>query len=217
MLDNRTIRQGWTFLLVLPALISGLLFGLYFYFPNILDRAHKSAQTETASVTEPRRLKDFSLLDHHGRLFDNQRLKGHWTFMSFGYTHCPDTCPSTLSTMSEVSNRIHALAKHAPFQVVFVSIDPRRDTLARLSEYVTHFDADFLGVTGTESDLPRLTQPLGIPYQHKDVQNSAKDYAVDHTASIILIDPQGRFFAYFLLPHDPETIVRDFLAITHQS
>jgi protein SCO1 len=216
MLDNRTILQGWTFLLVMPVLISGLFFGLYFYFPKILDRTNKSALAETTSIAEPRRLEDFSLVDHHGHIFDNQRLQGHWTFMNFGCTHCPDTCSTTLSAMSEVSSRLHALAKHAPFQVVFVSIDPARDTLARLSEYVTNFDADFLGVTGTESDLPRLTHPLGIPYHPMGTRNNSMDFAVDHTASIILIDPQGRFFADFLPPYTPETIVQDFLAITHQ-
>ncbi|MET0026113.1 MAG: SCO family protein [Candidatus Thiodiazotropha sp.] len=214
MPDSRTIRLGWTFLLAVPALIGGLLAILYFYFPNAVGKPQQPLHTEASAVGEPRRLKAFSLTDQLGQTYDNQRLLGHWTFMSFGYTYCPDICPTTLSIMSEVSNRIRAQAQHAPFQVVFVSIDPERDTPARLAEYVTYFDPAFLGVTGTQQELQKLTRPLGILYQRVDTQDSAMGYVMDHTASIILVDPQGRFFAYFLHPHDADSITRDFTTIT---
>ncbi len=216
MPDSRTIRLGWTFLLAVPALIGGLLATLYFYFPNAIGRSQDPVTVESDRVSEPRQLNAFSLTDHLGRPYDNQRLQGHWTFMSFGYTSCPDICPTTLTIMSAVSNRVRAQKHHAPFQVVFVSIDPERDTLERLAEYVTYFDPEFLGVTGTEAELQPLTHPLGILYQRVETQDSAMVYVMDHTASIILIDPQGRFFAYFLHPHDAEAITRDFLTISQQ-
>jgi protein SCO1/2 len=216
MPDSRTIRLGWTFLLAVPALMGGLLAILYFYFPSAIGKFQDPVARESSRVSEPRQLKAFSLTDHLGRTYDNQRLQGHWTFMSFGYTSCPDICPTTLTIMGEVSNQVRAQKHHAPFQVVFVSIDPERDTLERLAEYVTYFDPEFLGVTGTQAELQPLTRPLGILYQRVDTQDSAMGYVIDHTASIILIDPQGRFYAYFLHPHDAQSITRDFLAITQQ-
>ncbi|MEW8507888.1 MAG: SCO family protein [Candidatus Thiodiazotropha sp.] len=175
-------------------------------------------QTQQALLMpEFRQLQPFSLTSHKGVTFDNQSLLGQWTFMSFGYTYCPDICPTTMSLFSEMHDRIQAQKSDKPYQVTFISVDPERDSLPRLAEYVTYFDPTFLGVTGTEEALQELTKPLGILYRRVETEDSAMGYVMDHSASIILVDPQGRFHAYFSPPHDAEMMAKDFIAISNQA
>jgi protein SCO1/2 len=185
-----------------------------------------STQTSSAPVAEPvkleqamllpelRPLKPFSLTTHKGASFDNQSLLGQWTFMSFGYTHCPDICPTTMALFSEMHNSIQTQQSEQPYQVTFVSVDPERDTLDRLSEYVTYFDPSFVGATGPEEALQALTKPLGILYKRVETKDSAMGYVMDHSASIVLVDPQGQFHAYFSPPHDAEKMAHDFIALS---
>jgi protein SCO1/2 len=167
-------------------------------------------------LPQPRPLTDFALVDHHGEPFTLSRLQGAWTFMFFGYTFCPDICPTTMVMLNSVMKR---LATQPDIQrdtrVVFISVDPERDTPARLAEYVPHFNADFLGVSGPASALPGLTGQLGILYQRNIAPEGESEagYLVDHTASILLLDPRGRWTAIFSAPHNAEAIAEDYLAI----
>ncbi|PUB88358.1 MAG: hypothetical protein DBP01_12095, partial [gamma proteobacterium symbiont of Ctena orbiculata] len=155
------------------------------------------AATDTAMISGMRFIRDVS-----------------FSFMSFGYTYCPDICPTTMSLFAEMHNRIQAQKSTKPYQVTFVSVDPERDSLERLSEYVTYFDPSFVGATGPEEALQALTKPLGILYRRVETEDSAMGYVMDHSASIILVDPQGRFHAYFSPPHDAEKMANDFIAIS---
>ena len=176
-----------------------------------------AAVVETNSATllpQLKTLQPFSLKDQHGRSFDNQALLGQWTFLSFGYTHCPDICPTTLAMLKNMSDRLQSPERLAAHQIAFVSVDPERDTRQRLAEYMKYFDPSFLGVTGNDDALERLTRPLGIIYAKVPTEKSAMGYVMDHSASIILIDPQGRYHALFSPPHDPGIMARDFMRIT---
>ena len=136
-------------------------------------------------------LQPFSLTDQTGETFDNQRLLGQWTFLNFGYTHCPDICPTTLAMLTNMDQQLNSLEIASPVQIAFVSVDPERDTQQRLAEYVNYFDPSFLGLRGSEDKLQRLTQPLGILYAKVKTEKSAMEYVMDHSASIILIAPEG--------------------------
>lgn len=172
-------------------------------------------QTRSATLLpELRPLAPFSLLDQRGEAYDNSHLLGHWTLLSFGYTHCPDICPTTLAELAQMKQRLNELKIQAPYQIGFVSIDPERDTPQRLAEYVAYFDPDFFGVTGPTEALTSLTRPLGIMYRKVITQGSAMDYVMDHSANLILIDPQGRYRALFSPPHDPAMMAEDILAIS---
>ncbi len=178
-------------------------------------QAAKPVRTDAATLLpELRPLPPFSLLDQQGETYDNGRLQGHWTLLSFGYTHCPDICPTTLSELAQMKQRLEELNMEAPYEIGFVSIDPERDTPQRLAEYVAYFDADFVGVTGPPEALTSLTRPLGILYRKVVTEDSAMDYVMDHSASLILIDPEGRYRALFSPPHDPAIMARDILAIS---
>lgn len=163
--------------------------------------------------SEPRALQPFELVDHTGKPFANDDLRGRWTFVFFGYTHCPDVCPTTLSVLNSVAARLEAAGRHARF--VFVSVDPGRDTPELLEQYVTYFNGEFLGVTGTEQALADLTRQLGVVYMQVPSPDGPEAYLVDHTASVLLFDPDGRLHAIFSAPLKAADISEDFTRLTH--
>lgn len=158
-------------------------------------------------------IADFQLTDQHGKPFTRNNLMGKWSFAFFGYTHCPDVCPTALSMLAQVMKKLEQNDKlDTKPQVVFVSVDPERDTPELLAQYLPYFNPDFIGVTGDPQQLLLLTRQLGIMYG-KAPGDDADDYLVDHSASIILFDPDGNFLALFGMPHDPDLIAQDFVAI----
>lgn len=162
---------------------------------------------------QPKVLPDFTLTDQHGEPFGVDRLKGRWSFLFFGYTNCPDVCPTTLSMLATIDRELTAEgAPSSPVQVVFVSVDPERDTPERLGQYVTYFDPDFLGVTGAISNLEALTRQIGI-FVSRDAPDERGHYLVSHGSAVLLIDPAGRFVGVYQAPHDPDRIVDSFRRI----
>ena len=165
---------------------------------------------------QPQPLYPFQLLDHDGKVFDINRLRGQWSFLFFGYTHCPDVCPMTLVTYKEIHRQLlKRLNPLTDTQFIFISVDPQRDTPELLKQYVNYFHPDFIGVTGTPSALQSFTQPLGIFY--RQVERPGEDtYWVEHSGSILLIDPQARLSALFPAPHHPRDLVAAYWKIREQ-
>jgi len=161
---------------------------------------------------EPKTVSPFALTADDGSTFDRSDLEGRWTFVFFGYTHCPDVCPLTLAELAGVEQRLRQAGVAAETQHVFVSVDPQRDDPARLREYVRHFDPTFVGATGPEPVLRQLTRELGVLFDYPEGKEGA-NYEVAHSASIELFDPDGRLHAVFTAPHDAQTIAEDFRKI----
>ncbi len=159
-----------------------------------------------------RELAPFTLVDHHNAPFTRDSLRGQWSFAFFGYTHCPDVCPNALGMLKRVETLLEADGETPLPRVLFVSVDPARDTPETLANYVSYFHPAFLGVTGEDSELKRLTRQLGILYGRSPGQEN-EDYLVDHSAAIILFNPEGNYQALFGVPHDPQKIAADFVAI----
>lgn len=147
-------------------------------------------------------LPKFSLVDHNGKSVTNNMFIGKWSLVFFGYTHCPDVCPTTMSVMEKLKRK-----KSTPkdTQYFFISVDPKRDTPEVLKEYVTYFDDDFIGVTGPRKELDKFKEPLGVVYDYEGDTNS-DDYIVNHFAAIYLIDPGGKQRAYILPPHSLQQV-----------
>jgi len=168
---------------------------------------------EIATVLRvPIEIPDFSLQKAGGEDFDLASLRGHWSFVFFGYTYCPAVCPMTLLVL----HRMHEILEKTPdvlsdAQFVFVSVDPERDR-DRVSNYAAYFDPSFVGVTGEQADLARLTKALGVYYK-KEEGASGDEYEVDHTQALLLIDPQARLYATFGSPHDPKALAEAFRRI----
>lgn len=161
----------------------------------------------------PQPLEDFHLIHHSGRPFTRDNFRGHWTFLYFGYSFCPDVCPITLSELNRVRQLLDGRGAAAETAYVFVSVDPQRDTPERLRDYVRYFNPEFQGVTGVPEELERLTKALHVFHQRAANADERGYYLVDHSSTIILIDPNGRPRAIFTPPQTPERLVEDFLKI----
>ncbi len=156
----------------------------------------------------------FNLINDKGESFTLKDLQGHWTFAFFGYTHCPDVCPTSLSMLARVMAKLKQQENLPRLpRGLFVSVDPARDTPAVMAKYVKYFDADFVGVTGEPEQLQPLTRQLGILYAKAAGDSGDAGYHIDHSAAIVLFDPRGRFYALFNVPHDADKIASDFMLI----
>ena len=160
----------------------------------------------------PRTISNFELEATNGKDFDLERLKGKWTFLFFGYIFCPDICPITLSMMAQVHTSLKSEHSDKDVQFVFVSVDPARDTIDRMSKYVSYFDKTFIGATASIEKLDTLTTQLGVLHLRDDPDESG-NYHVDHSAAITLIDPELRYIGIFQTPHSVEKIAKDFISI----
>ncbi|MFQ5418385.1 MAG: SCO family protein [Myxococcota bacterium] len=160
----------------------------------------------------PLPIPDFELTDHRGAIFDAGRLRGRWSFLFFGYTFCPSICPNTLGTLRTVNELLEASEEAlADVQFVFVSVDPERDTPERLAQFVPYFHPDFIGATGRPEELEHLAKALGIYHARSDeTPVDARDYLVDHTSAILLVDPRAQLHAVYSHPDEPEAIARSF-------
>ncbi len=147
----------------------------------------------------PRKIPEFSLVDQDGEAFTHSRLEGVWTLIFFGFTHCPDVCPTTMAFLNEFMGSLEG-TEAEDTQVVMVSVDPARDTIEILAEYVPYFNPAFIGVTGEFLDVHRFATALNTPFRKASGQG--KDYQVDHSANVVLINPRGDYHGFFRAPLD---------------
>ncbi len=160
----------------------------------------------------PKILAPFNVVDQNGQPFTNDNLTGRWSLLFFGFTHCPDICPVTLSVLAQAKPGLATAAGATPVQIIFVSVDPERDATPQLAEYVRYFDPGFLGLGGTVDQIRALTSQLGVAFFH-GTPTPAGDYSVDHSAAVFVIDPQARFVGVLSAPHQAESMTARFQAI----
>jgi protein SCO1/2 len=193
--------------LILLAVFVGLISafaGISFW--KVMQGPPQPSTATLLSLPEPRVIADFALLDDEGQPFSLERLQGHWSLLFFGFTHCPDVCPSALYDLSLIKQNLQQTKPEVAeeLQILFVSVDPDRDTPEKLKQYVEYFDPGFTGVTGPLKQLAPLTMQLGVAYRIEEHEPGSQQYNVDHSASILLMDPDGRLHGVFPAPHNPE-------------
>jgi protein SCO1/2 len=147
----------------------------------------------------PRDIGEFELVDQHGEPFNRARLEGRWSLLFFGFTYCPDVCPTTMTFLNEFVGSLEG-TEAQDTQVVMVSVDPARDTVSQLASYVPFFNADFIGVTGEFLDIHRFATALNTPF--RKVAGEGVDYQVDHSSNVVLINPRGDYHGFFQAPLD---------------
>lgn len=197
-------------LVALVAIVAGL--GGLLLARHTLDRPSvpQAALTTGTLIQPPRALAPFTLIDHDSKPFDAARLQGRWTLVFFGFTNCPDVCPATLGVLAQVDKQLAALPSSNRPQVVLISVDPQRDTPARLKSYVGLFSPSFVGVTGTTEHIERITQAFSVPVA---LRKTDATYTVEHSGAIFLVDPDGALHALFSSPHDPSQLAADLRRI----
>ncbi len=153
-------------------------------------------------------------IDQDGKSFNVENLHDKWSLIFFGYTHCPDVCPISLTVLDQFYNKV---TDKENIQIIFVTVDPERDTPERLKEYLAFFEPGFVGLGGTIDQITSLTDQIGIAYLYQLPQSDGS-YLVDHTSSIFLFDPQARLVSIFSAPHSVDEIhsrfseIREFLS-----
>lgn len=203
---------GWPLVIVgLAVMVAGALVAHYALGPR--QSASLPEDLQATYLPQGKLISGLQLRDHKQAVFDESRFKDKWSFLFFGFTNCPDICPTTMLVMKSVWNKLPEAAKQSPApQMIFVSVDPQRDTLDKLQKYVTFYHPDFLGVTGELDQIDMLTKQLGVLYGFEDPTEDG-NYTVNHSSQIILVDPQGNMRAVFSSPHLVDEIVRSFASI----
>lgn len=152
-------------------------------------------------------LPEFTLVDQREAIVDRSVFEGQWDLVFFGFTHCPDICPTTLQVLAAAKKKL-AEDGHSPLpRIVLVSVDPERDTPALMGQYVNYFGEGNLGITGSLEETRVLTKALGIYFEKHETDGD--NYAVDHSAAVLVIDPAGKFSALFTGPHKVDDYVHD--------
>lgn len=177
--------------------------------PATLSPENNILKHGTALTGQERPLPKFSLIDKNGQPFGNDQLKGKWSFLFFGYTHCPDICPVTLQVMGQTLKNLENAGAADQVQAMFISVDPDRDTPEHLKTYAEYFHPNMLAATGTKEALDRLTRPLGIISARIENEKNPEQYLVDHSAQILVINPEGKFAAVFGAPHEAKIIAEE--------
>ena len=180
------------------ALVAVLLVGFQF-----IQRPH----TYRGSLIDPPvPAADFELTDQNGQKFRLSDQDGEIILLFFGYSNCPDVCPLTMSEYKQMKEMLGEQADQVRF--VFVTVDPERDTQARLSEYVNAFDPEIIGLTGSRTELEPVWKSYGV-YQAKQETGSAAGYTVDHTSRTYLIDQDGNWQLTYPFEMEKEDILSD--------
>lgn len=206
------MRRALGPLLVLGVALAALGFGLW-TARTLLAPVEVRLEAGTR-LPQPRALTTFALTDTEGEPLTPDSLRGRWTMLAFGYASCPDVCPLTMATFRDLRARLAGTADAVRF--VLVSVDPERDTLPVLKDYVRWFDPSFRGATGPHAALQQLTSQLGVVYRRVE-GDSALGYLVDHSATLLLLDPQARLAAIFSAPQDAAALARDIAALVARS
>ena len=169
-------------------------------------------QPVTATLlAPPLALPEVTLTDHHGGVFTSERLRGRFSLLFFGFTHCPDICPLTLAALARMGAGWSTPHIEAP-QVVFVSVDPDRDDPDRIDSYLGNFNPAFQGVTGPREAMAPWLKALGVAV-HADPHAQGEPYTVTHNSTVYVVGPGAELIAVFGPPHEGAVIAADFLKI----
>jgi protein SCO1 len=196
-------------LLAFVALIVGLFVSQHIHVRKKIDR---NAFHGTL-LENPRAINQFKLTGIDDKPFTNDNLKGKWTMIFFGFTNCGYLCPTTMAELGKMYRLLEDKnIKRLP-QVVMVSIDPQRDSITKLGQYVKAFDSHFLGARGSQDSIDVMTKEMGIVHMKvlsKTSPEASKNYDIEHSGTVMLFNPEGQLSAFFSMPHDAQSIATDY-------
>ena len=178
------------------------------YVGRVLTRPAVPALESGTVLPEARVLEDFRLVDTRGTPTTPLQLRGHPTLVFFGFTHCPDVCPTTLALLTAVQKQASAQdEKLAGLKVALISVDPERDTPEQLGKYIASFGGDLIGLTGSAPEIVNATKSFKVAYARVDLPGGG--YTMDHSATVFALDSQARIVAVFTPPFSVAAMTRD--------
>jgi protein SCO1 len=195
-----------------------IVLGMFFYS---MTRPHILSDEQLRNIgvfvlPTPREIAPFELTTHTGRPFTVEDLKGHWSFIFFGFTNCPDICPTSMSVMAQAERQLEAESPQSanPFQGVLVTVDPERDDQETLATYVQAFSEDFIGVRGDRPETAAFATQVNAAFAMMPASDGG--YQVDHTANIVIVNPRGHYHGFARTPHNVDTIVEAFRSLSQR-
>lgn len=205
-------------LINLVLFVAVIAFGVGVLYQYNRIKALDLSQLDATVLSKPRDVAPFELTDNEGKPFNKKSLKGHWSLLFFGFTSCPQLCPTT---MAELNKMVHQLTldklnKADLPQVYMVSIDPERDSQSKLNQYVTSFNPAFKGAYGDKQAVEVLTKQLGVVYM-KAKNKTEKNYTINHTGTVMLFNPNGQLSAFFTVPHKALSMAKEYRLIEENS
>lgn len=192
-------------LIAVLAVIGGAVLG-----NKLLSPPPEPPEISGIYLPQARTLPEFELVHQTGQPLTRQDLTGHWTLVYFGYTYCPDACPLTLAQLNSVDRQLKERQADQGIQYLLISVDPRRDTPERLAEYTQFFNPAFQGATGETEQLAQLAQAVGVFYRVPENPENPDYYLVDHSSTVLVINPDGALQAIFTPPQQPDAMSNEF-------
>lgn len=196
------------------AILLILLLSITVIWNVVLQQSNPPQELVGVLRPEPRSLKSFELVDQKGNSINEQLFKDKWSLVFFGYTSCPDICPTTLHVLNSVTAMLAEKEEKLLLgtQVIFISVDPARDSIDMLADYMAFFNKDFIGATGDKKNIDNVAQQFGAGYVMEE-ETEPGQYQVSHTSAIFLVAPDTKLVAAFSQPHNPGTIVSQYKKI----
>ena len=178
-----------------------------------IEAAREKFSNIQGNVLSPaRRITVPHLQKHDGSPFTGDELKGHWSILFFGFTHCSEICPVTMSMLAQAKKMAEDQKLDFP-KVYLVSVDQERDDLESLGKFVSGFDESFTGVTGDPKLIKALSLQMSVVYMPAEQGKDVENYQIDHSAALLLLNPDGGLVAFLNPPHSPEKIFKDIRTV----
>ena len=164
-------------------------------------------------LPRPREIAGFELTDTRGEAFTIENLQGGWSFLFFGFTSCPDICPTSMSVLAQAERQLQQTSPDSALQFngVLVTVDPERDDVETLAAYVGAFSERFVGVVGSVEETVGFARQLNVGFAR--VPSADGDYAVEHGGQIVIVNPNGHYHGFIKMPHRVETITQAFQSL----
>ncbi|MFK8040209.1 MAG: SCO family protein [Rickettsiaceae bacterium] len=202
------LRSRFLLSVIVFALTIGF-FAIYMLLSNVTPNK-KLSGTGGDVATEVSIGGDFELTDHNGDIFNSDNLKGRLSLVYFGFTYCPDICPTSLMKLTQV---LEVLDKYQIDIVpIFITVDPKRDAQQTLKQYLSHFHHKFIGLTGTNEEIRNVADKFKIYYARSYSEGDDEDYMIDHSSFVYLLGKDGKYMKHFYFESKPEEII-EFIRI----
>lgn len=210
--QSKKIRYTVLALGAVCALFAGVFISAQMSKPHKID----PSKFHGTVLSQPREISAFNLEGIDDKPFNNQSLNGQWTMVFFGFTNCGYLCPTTMAELGKFYKILEKNDVKTLPNVVMVSIDPARDSKAKLSTFVKAFNSHFYGARGTKEHVQAMTRELGVVYAKIALNGKLDDetYDIEHTGTVLLFNPQGQLSAFFTSPQNASLLVEDFTQLT---
>lgn len=208
-----SIKKSRTMLTVTLLLaFAALMTGLFVAQKMLVKKSIDVSEFNGTLLQQPRDVVTFSLTGMDNVAFDNQSLQGQWTMVFFGFTNCGYLCPTSMAELAKMYRLLENQSVEPLPRVVLISIDPERDSLEKLSHYVTSFNPNFYAARGSDEALKTMTREMGIAYSKVVLpgQKDSENYDIQHTGAVMLFNPQGKLAAFFTTPHQAALLAKDY-------